>query len=176
MKLSSISLLTAASLATASPLSLSLSTRQDPSIIWPYRTYRWFIRDGTTIEDPQDQLLVVKDNDPAHESSALVTFQIAPDLEGRTCKLILDLWDRDVSTGSQTADVFNSVNPGTRGEYVGRVRLPKPGSAEWISSSDKAPEFPCPAGALIGFEFVGAGDEVAVRWDIGATGPRVQVQ
>lgn len=172
MKLSTISLLTAAALATASPL--SLSTRQD-SIIWPYRTYRWFIRDGTTIEDPQDQLLVVKDNNPAHESSALVTFQIAPDLEGRTCKLILDLWDRDVSTGTQTADVFNTVNPGNRGEYLGRVHLPKPGSAEWISSSENAPEFPCPAGALIGFEFVGAGDEVAVRWDIGATGPRVQV-
>ncbi|KAL4912234.1 hypothetical protein BDW62DRAFT_216485 [Aspergillus aurantiobrunneus] len=148
MKLSVISLLTGAALAAASPL--SLEPRQE-SIVWPHRTYRWFVHDGSFIDDPQDQLLVVKDNVPEHESTTLATFDIASDLEGRTCKLILDLWDRDVSTGTQTADVFTSVNPGNRGQHVGRVYLPKPGSAEWIFSYHGLPTLPCPAGELTGF-------------------------
>ncbi|KAL2826648.1 hypothetical protein BDW59DRAFT_160836 [Aspergillus cavernicola] len=173
MKLSVISLLlTAATLAAATPL--SLENRQD-TILWPHRTYRWWLWNGAIKEDPQDQLLVVKDTNPRNESSTLVTFDIAPELEGRTCKLIFDLWDRDVSTGSQTADVFTSVNPGNRDQHVGRVYVPKPGSAEWVFAYQGLPTFKCPAGELTGFEFVGVGDEVEIRWDIGVTGPRIQV-
>ncbi|KAL2859899.1 uncharacterized protein BJX67DRAFT_368529 [Aspergillus lucknowensis] len=186
MKLSILPLLTTATLATTAALPNTLDSRQDQSqnpnphsnpdtLIWPYRTYRWWVYDGHSKDDPQDQLLVVKDSNPRNESTALVTFDIAPELEGRKCKLILDLWDRDVSTGSQTADVFSSVSPGNRDQHHGRVVVPKPGSAEWVLAMHGMPDFECPAGELIGFEFVGVGEEVGIRWDIGATGPRVQV-
>ncbi|KAL2808256.1 hypothetical protein BJX63DRAFT_424772 [Aspergillus granulosus] len=180
MKLSILPLLTAASLATAAAVtnpdlgSNDLHARQG-TILWPHRTYRYWISSGEFKEDPQDQLLVVKDSFPQNESSTLVTWEIPTDLSGQTCRLIFDLWDRDVSTGSQTADVFTSVSPGRRDQHVGRIKVPKPGSAEWIYTFGDVPEFECPAGELIGFEFVGVGDAVEIRWDIGVTGPRVLV-
>ncbi|KAL2851560.1 hypothetical protein BJY01DRAFT_244894 [Aspergillus pseudoustus] len=181
MKLSILSLLSATSLATAATISspssseTNLETRQE-AILWPHRTYRYWIATGAWKEDPQDQLLVVKDSNPLNESSTLVTWEVPADLAGRTCRLIFDLWDRDVSTGSQTADVFTSIEPGRRDQHVGRIWVPKPGAAEWVFTlGGRVPEFACPAGELIGFEFVGVSDAVEIRWDIGVTGPRVLV-
>ncbi|KAI9375593.1 hypothetical protein BJX61DRAFT_539609 [Aspergillus egyptiacus] len=166
----------ATALPARGPVSL-VQARQDPgtTILYPYATYRWWLYDGAVKEDPQDQLLVVKDHNPRNESTTLVTFNIASDLQGRGCRLVFDLWDRDVSTGTQTADVFTSVRPGNRDQHVGRLYLPKPGAAEWVFAYRGLPDFDCPAGELIGFEFVGVGDEVGIRWDIGVTGPRVLV-
>ncbi|KAL4864941.1 hypothetical protein BDV12DRAFT_175469 [Aspergillus spectabilis] len=173
MKLSVLSLVTGlATLVAANPV--TLSTRQD-TILYPHRTYRYWISSGAVKEDPQDQLLVVKDNVPQNESSTLTTFDIPADTAGRTCKLVIDLWDRDHSTGTQTVDVFTSVAPGRRDRHVGRAFLPKPGRAEWVFTLGWEEEFQCPAGELIGFEFVGVGDAVEVRWDIGVTGPLIHV-
>ncbi|KAL3467706.1 hypothetical protein BJX64DRAFT_247224 [Aspergillus heterothallicus] len=175
MRLSILPLLSLTTVATAAAVSTpnkNLAARQE-NILWPHRTYRYWISSGTYKEDPQDQLLVVKDSFPHNESSTLVTWEIPPELTGRTCKLVFDLWDRDVSTGSQTADVFTSVEPGRRDQHVGRIWVPKPGSAEWVFAFGGLPEFECPAGELVGFEFVGVGDAVEIRWDIGVTGPRV---
>ncbi|KAL4883494.1 hypothetical protein BJY04DRAFT_216316 [Aspergillus karnatakaensis] len=177
MKLSIISALaTLTALAASTPLSPRQTT-----ILYPYRTYRYWINSGSVKEDPQDQLLVVKDRSPSNESSTLTTFWIPPEYAGRTCKLVIDLWDRDHSTGTQTVDVFTSVAPGRRDNNIGRVYLPKPGRGEWVSRFGWSEEFECPVGGegegegLIGFEFVGAGDEVEVRWDIGVTGPLIHV-
>lgn len=91
-----------------------------------------------------------------------------------------NLLDRDTSTGSQSVEVFSLINPppegpGSRGEDLGRIRVPAPGVAEWVMAYGGMPEFPCPAGELIGFEFVGVGDQVTIQWDIGVSGPTVQV-
>ncbi|KAH6974699.1 hypothetical protein EDB80DRAFT_595353, partial [Ilyonectria destructans] len=103
------------------------------------------------------------------------------------------LWDRDVSTGSKKLDVFTYSDPPngvqafsaadaarwaeikSRDNHVGRIIAPKPGNATWETSFQGWPNIPCPAGQLIGVEYVGVGDNVKVRWDIGVTGPRFQV-
>ncbi|GES66510.1 hypothetical protein ATEIFO6365_0015005500 [Aspergillus terreus] len=194
MKVSVISLLAVSSAATAA--SLTKVQRQD-SLLWPYATYRYWVNSGQWKEDPQDQLLVVKNGVLADETTTIVTFDIPADVAGRTCKLVFDLWDRDVSTGTQQADVFTATKPTgaeraavsvetvskqtaefvvqSRDKHVGRIRVTAPGTANWIQSYQGYPEFECPAGQMVGFEFVGAGDNMSLRWDIGVTGPRVQV-
>jgi hypothetical protein len=177
--------------------------RRDDSLLWPYATYRYWVQTGRWKEDPQDQLLVVKNGNQAEETTTIVTFSIPPSAQGHTCKLLFDLWDRDVSTGSQQADVFTATKPTgatfsandadsaaslqtvsketaevivqSRNEHVGRIQVTAPGTANWIQSYHGYPEFACPAGQMVGFEFVGVNDQVTIRWDIGVTGPRVQV-
>ncbi|PLB51281.1 hypothetical protein P170DRAFT_425526 [Aspergillus steynii IBT 23096] len=198
MRYTALTLLSAAALATAARLP---HARAD-TLLYPYRTYRYWAQSGDFKEDPQDQLLVVKNGKPAEETTTIVTFDIGANLEGRKCKLLFDLWERDVSTGSQQADVFTATKPTgasakegevsiqavaaaskevaevivqSRDEHVGRIKVTAPGVADWIMSYGGYPEFDCPAGEMAGFEFVGVSDEVAIRWDIGVTGPRVQV-
>ncbi|GAB1201184.1 hypothetical protein BDV32DRAFT_158256 [Aspergillus pseudonomiae] len=182
-------------LTTATP-----TPRQD-SLLWPYATYRYWVQTGNWVLDPQDQLLVVKNGNAADETTSIVTFDIPATADGHKCKLLFDLWDRDVSTGSQQADVFTATKPTgasasasdsgaslqsvskqvaevivqSRDEHVGRIHVPKPGTADWVLAYQGYPEFDCPAGQMIGFEFVGVNDRVEIRWDIGVTGPRVQV-
>ncbi|PGH28243.1 hypothetical protein AJ80_00134 [Polytolypa hystricis UAMH7299] len=198
MKLAAI-LASAAAVALAAPNSLPERNIKDRQLdlMYPHRTFRYWINTQELKEDPQDQLLVVKNGNPDDESSCIVTFDFPPEVEGKTCRLVFDLWkDRDHSTGTQTADVFTVIDPPlddsvsvqtlkqnvaewrpahSRDQHQGRVKLPVPGPAEWIESYHGYPEFPCPAGQLLGLEYVGAGDRVEVRWDIGVTGPRVQV-
>lgn len=187
MKLS-VLLSSLAAITLAAP---TLKPRDNP-LLYPSATFRHFINTGENIQDPQNQPLVLKNNVPADESSTIVTFNFDENLQGRRCKLLFDLWDRDVSTGSQQLDVFSVNNPPTspfttasitnenrpawnRDQQRGRIMVKKPGTAEWIMSYSGWPEFDCPAGMVMGLEFVGVGDAVAVRWDIGVTGPRVQV-
>ncbi|KAH8429375.1 uncharacterized protein LDX57_007039 [Aspergillus melleus] len=200
MRYTVLSLIGAATLATAA--SLPHAARAD-TLLYPYRTYRYWVQSGVFKEDPQDQLLVLKNGNQAEETTTIVTFDISPDLQGRRCKLLFDLWERDVSTGSQQADVFTATKPTgaqakedgevsvqavaaaskevaevivqSRDEHIGRIKVAAPGVAEWVMSYDGYPEFDCPAGEMAGFEFVGVNDQVAIRWDIGVTGPRVQV-
>lgn len=187
MKLTAI-FSTLAAVALAAP---TLTPRDSP-ILFPSATFRHFINTGKNIQDPQNQPLVVKDGNAAHESSTIVNFSFDQSLSGRKCKLLFDLWDRDVSTGTQKLDVFSVINPPTsafttasisnesrpassRDQQRGRISVPKPGTADWIMSFSGWPEFNCPGGQVMGLEFVGVGDAVTVRWDIGVTGPRVQV-
>ncbi|KAE8154698.1 hypothetical protein BDV25DRAFT_135617 [Aspergillus avenaceus] len=185
-----------ASLSTA--LATPLTTRAD--LLYPYATYRYWVNTGNFKEDPQDQLLVNKNGNLADETTGIVTFNIPSSASGHKCKLLFDLWARDVSTGSQSADVFTATKPTgasisaegdaalkvlsketaevvvqSRDRHVGRIKAVIPGSAEWTMAYEGYPEFDCPAGQMVGFEFVGVGDAVAIRWDIGVTGPRVQV-
>lgn len=171
---------TAISLFAATAASIPMEKRQDK--MYPHATFRRWVSTGQLVEDPQDQLLVVRNNKPAEETTAIVTFDFDPSLEGRTCKLMFELWDRDTSTGSQTVDVFSTINPPTyqspaysRDQHMGRIKVPVPGQAQWIQSYHGMPEFPCPAGQLMGWEFVGAGEAITLQWDIGVTGPTVQV-
>lgn len=195
MKIATL-LASAAAVALARPTASSnedISKRQQ-NIIYPHGTFRYWINTGEIKEDPQDQLLVVKNGNTADETSTIVTFNVPPELEGRTCNLLFDLWNRDVSTGTQDLDVFTVINPPvgdfsiasvkasipkwrpaqSRDQHEGRIHVPKPGSAQWIESYHGYPQFPCPAGQLVGIEYVGVGDAVTVRWDIGVTGPRIQ--
>ncbi|KAF7590362.1 hypothetical protein BBP40_002965 [Aspergillus hancockii] len=174
--------------------------RRDPTLLYPYATYRYWVQSGQWKEDPQDQLLVLKNGNAADETTTIVTFDIPASATGRTCTLLFDLWDRDVSTGSQQADVFTATKPRgasisstdvgathslsketaevivqSRDRHVGRIRVTAPGTAEWVMSYEGYPTFECPAGQMVGFEYVGVNDAVAIRWDIGVTGPRVQV-
>lgn len=196
------SILTALSLAAAATAAATpMEKRQHNNRMWPYATFRRWISTGQLVEDPQDQLLVVRNNNPAEETTAIVTFNFDPSLEGRTCKLVFSLWDRDTSTGSETVDIFSTIDPPSsmstesrhvstaeaskalatkmtqsRGEQLGRIKVPAPGTAEWIQSYHGMPEFPCPAGQLVGYEFVGVGEDITMQWDIGVTGPTVWVE
>ncbi|KMU82465.1 hypothetical protein CIHG_00247 [Coccidioides immitis H538.4] len=194
MKIATL-LLAAASAVLAAPAAApapapesELAARQT-NVIYPHATFRYWINTGEVKEDPQDQLLVVKDGNRNNESSTIVTFRVGEEYEGRTCKLLFDLWDRDWSTGTQQMDVFSVIDPpgqftilsipsvrpaSSRDKHKGRILAPKPGSATWLQAYDGYPEFPCPVGKLMGIEFVGVGDRVEVRWDIGVTGPRLQ--
>ncbi|KAA8648090.1 hypothetical protein EYZ11_006164 [Aspergillus tanneri] len=195
----SIILLLAVS-ATTLAASIPRSSIPQDNLLYPYATYRYWVQTGQFKEDPQDQLLVVKNGNPADETTTIVTFDVTPDLQGKRCKLLFDLWERDVSTGSNQTDVFTATKPTgaslqskdkaavqalsretaemvvqSRDVHTGRIKVTAPGQAEWVLSYDGYPEFDCPAGTMAGFEFVGVYDEVAIRWDIGVTGPRVQV-
>ncbi|KAM0418904.1 hypothetical protein ACHAPT_012169 [Fusarium lateritium] len=183
-------LLSTAAVSMAAP---ALDTRADDTILWPAGTYRRWIQSGEIVQDPQDQLLIVKNGNPADETSTIVTFDFDQSTKGKTCELIFDLWDRDVSTGTRTLDVFTYSDPPkglralsaadvadwaeleSRDHHVGRILAPKPGSATWQMAFEGWPKIPCPAGQLIGIEYVGVGDRVEVRWDIGVTGPRFRV-
>ncbi|PKS05492.1 hypothetical protein jhhlp_008870 [Lomentospora prolificans] len=166
--------------------------RQANTIIYPAGTYRHWVQSGEVVQDPQDQLLIVKNGNQAEETTTFVTFEFDQSTAGKTCELLFELWDRDVSTGTQELDVFTYSDPPnprsfapadvatltakSRDVHVGRIQVPKPGNATWIQSYQGWPRIPCPAGQLIGVEYVGAGDNVEVRWDIGVTGPRFSVQ
>ncbi|KAF5024514.1 hypothetical protein F66182_3454 [Fusarium sp. NRRL 66182] len=170
-----------------------IHARAVDTIIYPAGTYRYWVETGKTISDPQDQLLIVKNGKTADETTTIVTFEFDETARGKTCMLLFDLWDRDVSTGSKTLDVFTYSDPpsgpgtfsaadaaewaslNSRDNHVGRIKVPKPGVATWEQSYQGWPRIPCPAGQLIGVEFVGVGDGVEVRWDIGVTGPRFRV-
>lgn len=183
-------------------LTSATPTPRQMNILYPYETYRYWVQSGNWKLDPQDQLLVVKNGNAADETTSIVTFNIPPAADGHKCKLLFDLWDRDVSSGSKQADVFTATKPTgasasdantdsaslqsvskevadvivqSRDEHVGRISVSAPGTADWVLAYQGYPEFDCPAGQIVGFEFVGVGDEVAIRWDIGVTGPRVQI-
>lgn len=168
-------------------------TRAADIILYPAGTYRYWVQSGKIIQDPQDQLLIVKNGKSADETTTIVTFDFPQSSAGKTCELLFELWGRDVSTGSKTLDVFTYSNPPmpvqafstadvvelvstkSRDNHVGRILAPKPGNATWVMAFSGWPRIPCPAGQLIGIEYVGVNDAVAVRWDIGVTGPRFRI-
>jgi hypothetical protein len=178
---------TAASLAAAAPAVLARQL-QVGDILYPSGTYRSWVQTGNIIQDPQDQLLVVKNGVPAEETTAIVTFDFPTDSQGKKCELIFELWgDRDHSTGTQELDVFTYTDPPTvlsdlaaqlkgRDIHVGRIVAPLQANATWIQSYHGYPTIDCPAGQHLGFQYVGAGDAVEVRWDIGVTGPRFRIR
>lgn len=161
--------------------------------LYPAGTYRYWVETGNIVQDPQDQLLIVKNDKAADETTTIVTFDFDESTEGKTCELLFELWDRDVSTGTKKLDVFTYSDPPSiarefsaadvaewasirsRDNHVGRIVAPKPGNATWEMSYHGWPRISCPAGQLIGVEYVGVGDNVEVRWDIGVTGPRFNV-
>lgn len=168
-----LSLLAAATTAAGSPLA---NFKRD-GLMYPTSTWRRWVARGELKQDPQNQPLVVKTGDWTDATTAIVKFTFDGSAQDRTCKLLFDLGDTDTSTGTETVDVFSNINaPGWRGQQLGRIHVPAPGDADWIMSFHGMPEFPCPAaGQEMGLEFVGVGDVVTMQWDIGVTGPRVQV-
>lgn len=184
-----------ASLASAAPTSPSgnVVARNPgyPEVI-PAGTYRRYINSGETISNPQDQPLVVKNGNFEDETSTIITFRFDEDTEGLICQLNFELSDEDTSKGTKTMDVFTWTNPEdlealttgkvlkkpqtkSRDEQAGRVVVSAPGRAGWSMSYGDWPAIPCPAGQLIGVEYVGAGEEVEVGWEVGVTGPRFWV-
>lgn len=176
---------TSASLAAAAP---AVTARQQVgNILYPSATYRSWVQSGNIIQDPQDQLLVVKNGVPAEETTAIVTFDFPADSQGKKCELLFELWaDRDHSTGTKTLDVFTYTDPPKvlsdfvaelkgRDVHVGRVVTPLQANATWTQSYYGYPTIDCPAGQQLGLQYVGAGDAVEVRWDIGVTGPRFRI-
>lgn len=184
-----LALLAAASVAFAVP-----TPQEDPphippgELIWPRETYRYWVKTGETVLDPPEGL-VQKTGNQDEEITTLVNFQFPEETKGKTCRLRFDLWERDTSQGSQRADVFTSLAPegfsiasdgpwppgNKRDVHVGRIHVKAPGSAVWEQSYHGFPDFPCPAGRFLGGEFVGVGDKDRIIWDIGVTGPRIQV-
>ncbi|KAF5263134.1 hypothetical protein FOXYS1_6127 [Fusarium oxysporum] len=172
-------------LASAAAVSLAAPTvdtheidaRAVDTVLYPAGTYRYWIQSGKIIWDPQDQLLIVKNGKAADETTTIVTFEFDESTRGKTCELLFELWDRDVSTGIKTLDVFTYSDPPT-----GPRAFSAADAANWASTKSRGnhsyqgwPKIPCPAGQLIGVEYVGVGDRVQVRWDIGVTGPRFKV-
>ncbi|KLJ12093.1 hypothetical protein EMPG_12791, partial [Blastomyces silverae] len=92
MKLATL-LIAAATAVLAAPASSpagDIAGRQTNGKIYPHRTFRYWVLSGELKEDPQDQLLVVKDGIAEHETTTIVTFDISPDLQGRRCRLQFD--------------------------------------------------------------------------------------
>ncbi|KAK3291403.1 uncharacterized protein B0H64DRAFT_244917 [Chaetomium fimeti] len=187
MKLFSLLIpLATASFAAAAP-AVTARQFQVGDILYPSGTYRNWVQTGNIIQDPQDQLLVVKNGIPVEETTAIVTFDFPTDSQGKKCELIFELWgDRDHSTGSQTLDVFTYSDPPRvlsdfaaelkgRDVHVGRIVAPLQDNATWIQSYHGYPVIDCPAGQYLGFQYVGVDDAVEVRWDIGVTGPRFRI-
>lgn len=184
-----LTLLAAASVVFAVPTPQDLPPHIPPDeLIWPAATYRYWVKTGKTEFDPRKGL-VQKNGNPDEEITTLVNFEFPAETEGKTCILLFDLWRRDTSTGSQRADVFTSLAPqgfsiasdgpwplgNNRDRHVGRIHATVPGRAEWEESYHGFPKFPCPAGRLLGGEFVGVGDRDKIVWDVGVTGPRIYV-
>ncbi|KAE8355477.1 hypothetical protein BDV28DRAFT_146149 [Aspergillus coremiiformis] len=181
-------------------LALTLATATTPpthdqTTLWPSETYRYWVQTGQWKLDPEDDLLIVKNTNPADETTAIVTFNIPETAAGHKCTLLFDLGADDISTGSQQVDVFTATKPTgalaesdlrsvsrqvdgivwSRDAHVGRISVAAPGSARWILASLGYPGFDCPAGRVVGFEFVGVNDQVAMQWDTEVSGPRVRV-
>ncbi|SPO07017.1 uncharacterized protein DNG_09711 [Cephalotrichum gorgonifer] len=179
-----LSLLAAASVATAAALT---PRQQIGNLLYPSGTFRHWVNTGAIITDPQDQLLIVKNGRAADETTTIVTFDFPADSAGKKCELLFELWgDRDHSTGTQTLDVFTYTDPPqalaalaveikSRDVHVGRIVAPLQANATWTQSYHGYPTIDCPAGARLGLQYVGAGDAVEVRWDIGVTGPRFRI-
>lgn len=180
-----------ASLAAAAPAqhASGKAARQEVTEHFPSESYLRYINSGETISDPHDRPLVVKNGNFEDETSTIATFQFGDDVAGKTCQLVFELDDDDTSEGTKTMDVFNWTNPEdlenlvsgkavkkvqtkSRDEHAGRILVSAPGTATWIMNYGEWPSIPCPAGELIGIEFVGVGDEVEVAWVPGVTGPR----
>ncbi|SPO06293.1 uncharacterized protein DNG_08982 [Cephalotrichum gorgonifer] len=177
--LTALATVAAATLAAAAP---GVAPRQEFTIIRPTQTYRRWIQTGEILENPQNQLLVVKNGNSADETSTFVTFDFDASTEGKVCTLVFSLWERDVSTGSHTLDLFTYSDPPqslavlsaeleSRDKHVGRIIAPTAAIAEWVQAYEGYPSIPCPAGQTLGIEFVGVGDAVQVQWGIGSTGP-----
>lgn len=175
-----------ASFAAAAP---AVASRQQlGDILFPSGTFRSWVQTGDIIQDPQDQLLVVKNGNPAEETTAIVTFDFPEDSQGKKCELIFELWgDRDHSTGSQTLDVFTYTDPPEalsaladevkgRDLHVGRIKAPLQANATWLETYHGYPTIDCPSGQRLGIQYVGVNDAVEIRWDIGVTGPRFRIQ
>ena len=186
-----LALIAAATAASAAAVAPQLSARQE-GLLYPLRTYRRWIQTGQMVEDPQDQPLVVKNGNQADETSTVVSFEFDQSTEGKKCQLLFELWgDRDISEGSgqdglAELDVFTYKNlPPTisaksieikeRDDHAGRILAAFDEEATWVQSYKGWPVIDCPAGEIIGIEYVGVGDNVKVQWDIGVTGPRFQV-
>ncbi|SPO07244.1 uncharacterized protein DNG_09938 [Cephalotrichum gorgonifer] len=181
--------LASATAVTAAAVSAPISARQTGGLLYPWGTYRHWVQTGAIVEDPQDQPLVVKNGNQADETTTIVAFNVPEDAAGKQCQLLFELWsDRDTSTGSQRLDVFTYNNPPAdasgiqallktkeRNEHAGRIIASFDEEAVWEQSYDGWPIIPCPAGERIGIEYVGVGDAVVVQWDIGVTGPRLQI-
>lgn len=186
-----LSLIAVATTGAANPVQ---NLARDGAFIYPSATYRRLVSTGELEPDPQGELLVVKDGKAAHEATTIVTFDfdsVSSSLQGKTCKLLFGLGNGDVSTGSQTVDLFAYVDPPSSSEesaskreepamkwrdaQLGRIHVTAPGTADWIMSYYGLPEFECPTKGQQGMEIVGVNDAVTMRWDIGVTGPMVQV-
>ncbi|CAI4213650.1 unnamed protein product [Parascedosporium putredinis] len=173
----------AAAAAVVSAAPAAPEARQiNNNVVYPAATYRRWIQTGDMVLDPQDQLLIVKNGNAADETSTLVTFDFDASTAGKTCELRFELWDRDVPPNPNTVSVEEGIAQLTaaavksRDHHVGRIVAPKPGNATWVQAYDGWPSIPCPAGQLIAVEYVGVGDNVEVRWDIGVTGPTFLVR
>ncbi|KAH7147266.1 hypothetical protein DER46DRAFT_670826 [Fusarium sp. MPI-SDFR-AT-0072] len=164
-----------------------IDARAVDTILYPAGTYRYRVQSGKIIWDPQDQLLIVKNGKAADDTTTIVTFEFDERTRGKACELLFELWDRDVSTGIKTLDVFTYSDPPTgprafsaadaakwastksRDNHVGRIRVPKPSNATWEQSYQGWPKIPCPAGQLVGVEYVGVGDRVQTSLSLSTT-------
>src|SRR5690606_15751249 len=98
-------------LASATAAAAAAVAPRQTNLLYPHRTYRRWVHQGDMIEDPQDQLLVVKNGNLEDETSTIVSFVFDKDTAGKQCQLRFELWeDRDISTGSQQLDVFTYKN------------------------------------------------------------------
>ncbi|KAF3481215.1 uncharacterized protein GIQ15_03974 [Arthroderma uncinatum] len=164
------------------PSSPEVATRGS-QLVLPKDTFLHYINTGVTNHDIYGRPLVVKNGKASEETSAVATFQLGSSVSGHRCRLRFDTAAGDISKGSQQLDIFSVINPPTwplqnsfsRDQHRGRIYVPLPGQAQWIQGYNGYPEFDCPVNQLFGFEFVGVYDYDIVDWNVGSTGPRIEV-
>lgn len=156
---------------------------RNTQFVSPKDTFLHYINTGVTNHDVYGRPLVVKNGKAAEETSAVVTFDFDGSYNGRRCRLRFDTSAGDTSKGSQQLDVYSVINPPTwpiqspfsRDQHRGRIYVLVSGTAQWVQGYNGYPEFDCPVNKRIGYEFVGVYDYDIIDWNVGSTGPRIEV-
>lgn len=155
-----------------------------PSVLFPSATSLYNVWTGAVTFGSPVGLIQKTGTTP--DITTLVTFDFPSSLAGKTCEFAFILDSTATSTGSQRADVFDSLAPADhstttwpngnlRDNHLGRIFAPAPGTATLEQAYNGAPKFPCPAGQTLGAELVGVYDVDKISWNVLLAGPQVLV-
>ena len=144
---------------------------------YPQTTSLYNITEGVVQENVECGRIrnIVSDNSLI---TTAVSFSVPSSWMGKNCGLALQI---DACTAPKEIDIFTTLplqlatgssDGNHRDQFVGRFVVRGHKIAFWELTTDRGPEFPCPAGDIIGYELVGVSNMGELTWRIdGAFGP-----
>jgi len=133
--------------------------------------------------------LVRKTGDWNSDVTTLVTFTIPAAAAGATCSLHFWLDNADATasvSGTGLVDLFSSLQPAPEHDVpawgppgnqrnlpLGRWIVKKGQEAKFSTDVPNKATFPCPKAGKYGYELVGAGDKIEVKWGKTLSGPYI---
>ena len=121
--------------------------------------------------------------------SSLVVFAVPSDWAGQKCKFVFNTKSK---VPPRHIDLFTSLQPITlpitgpgckspgsnnRNFFVGRFVVSGRGIAYWSITSDKGPDFPCPAGEIVGYELTPVYNTGELAWPVEiGSGPMIAMR